>query len=316
MADTKKNKGSQAASVKTTASRGKTVNRTGKKLIEKALVVKAKTVAKVNAENIKKHNEKLIKDKKELERKKIEGETAYVVTSAVKQDKKYDLTIDLKDLLEAGCHLGHKVSKTHPKAKVNIYMAKDGIQIVDLLKTKTALEKACNYIYNARRNGKQIVLLGTKRQAREVVKRVALDAGVGYITDRWLGGTISNWEQIKKNIKKYNDIKDGLSKNKFTDKSKKELGDLAKEQIRLEKMIGGLATTEKMFDILMVVDAGFEKTALKECKMKNVKTVAITDTDSDPRKVDFAIPANDDSVKSINIIIEEIGKAIKAAGTK
>lgn len=294
----------------------KTVNRSGKKLIEKALVVKAKSQSKVTAESIKKNNEKLLAEKIKSEAKILEAKTAPIETSAVKQDKKYELTIGLKDLLNAGCHLGHKVSKTHPKSRENIYMAKDGIQIFDLLKTQTALEKACNFIYNARRNGKQIVLLGTKRQAREVVKRVATDAGVAYITDRWLGGTISNWEQIRKNIKKLNDIRDGLAKNKFTDKSKKELGDLAKEQIRLEKMIGGLSTLERMFDILFVVDAGLEKTALKEAKMKGIKTVAITDTDSDPRKVDFAIPANDDSVKSLNIIVEEMGKAIKAAGVK
>jgi small subunit ribosomal protein S2 len=294
----------------------KTVNRSGKKLIEKALVVKAKSQSKVTAESIKKNNEKLLAEKIKSEAKIVEAKTASVVTTAVKEDKKYELTIGLKDLLNAGCHLGHKVSKTHPKSRENIYMAKDGIQIFDLLKTQSALEKACNFIYNARRNGKQIVLLGTKRQAREVVKRVATDAGVAYITDRWLGGTISNWEQIRKNIKKLNDIRDGLAKNKFTDKSKKELGDLAKEQIRLEKMIGGLSTLERMFDILFVVDAGLEKTALKEAKMKGIKTVAITDTDSDPRKVDFAIPANDDSVKSLNIIVEEMGKAIKAAGVK
>lgn len=294
----------------------KTVNRTGKKLIEKALVVKAKTVSKVTAEGIKKHNEKLIKAKKAEEQVRMEADTVAVRKEEIKQDKKYDLTVGLKDLLEAGCHLGHKVSKTHPKARVNIYTAKDGIQVMDLLKTQAALEKACNFIYNARRNGKQVVILGTKRQAREVVKRVATDAGVSYITDRWLGGTISNWDQIKKNIKKYNDIKDGLEKNKFTDKSKKELGDLRKELVRLEKMVGGLCTLERMFDILVVVDAGFEKTAIKECLMKGVKTVAISDTDSDPRKVDFAIPANDDSVKSINVIIEEVGKAIKAAGVK
>jgi len=195
-------------------------------------------------------------------------------------------------------------------------MAKDGIQIMDLTKTLAALDKACNYIYNARRNGKSIVMLGTKRQAREVIKRVAVDAGVAYITDRWLGGTISNWEQIRKNIRKLNDIKDGLEKKKFVDKTKKELGDLAKEQIRLEKIVGGLANLEKIFDILFVVDAGFEKTAIKETKMKGVKTVGITDTDADPRKLDYAISANDDSVKSINLIVEEIGKAIKAAGVK
>jgi len=294
----------------------KVVNRTGKKLVQKALVVNAKKQSIVNAENIKKLNEKVRLEKAAAIAKTEVQETAFVKTTAVKEDKKYELTIGLKDLLNAGSHLGHKVSKTHPKAVENIYMAKDGIQVMDLTKTLTALEKACNYIYNARRNGKTIVMLGTKRQAREVVKRVALDAGVAYITDRWLGGTISNWEQIRKNIKKLNDIKEGLEKKKFTDMSKKDLGDLGKEQIRLEKMVGGIANLEKIFDILFVVDAGFEKTAIKETKMKNVKTVGITDTDADPRKLDFAIPANDDSVKSINLIVEEIGKAIKAAGVK
>jgi small subunit ribosomal protein S2 len=293
----------------------KTVNRTGKKLVAKALVVKARTQSKVTAENIKRMNEKVALEKSKVESLKSKEEVE-VKKEMVKEDKKYELTIGLKDLLAAGCHLGHKISKTHPKAKENIYIAKDGISIVDLTKTLNDLEKACNFIYNARRNGKQIALLGTKRQAREVIKRVATDAGVAYITDRWLGGTISNWEQIRKNIRKYNDIKDGLEKNKFTDKSKKELLDLSKEQIRLEKMIGGLANLEKMFDVLFIVDAGFEKTAVKETKMRNIKTVAISDTDADPRKVDFAIPANDDSVKSINLIVEEIGRAIKAAGVK
>jgi len=294
----------------------KTVNRTGKKLVAKALVVKAKTQSKVTAENIKRLNEKVALEKAKVENAKVNEETASVKTTAVKEDKKYELTIGLKDLLAAGCHLGHKVSKTHPKAKENIYIAKDGISVMDLTKTLSALEKACNFIYNARRNGKTIVMLGTKRQAREVVKRVAMDAGVAYITDRWLGGTISNWEQIRKNIRKYNDTKEGLEKNKFTEMSKKDLLDMSKEQIRLEKMIGGLTNLDKIFDVLFMVDAGFEKTAVKETKMKNIKTVAISDTDADPRKVDFAIPANDDSVKSVNLIVEEIGKAIKAAGVK
>ena len=168
----------------------KTVNRTGKKLVKKALVVRAKKL-----------NEKV---KKESQAKEEVVKTAVAKVITVKEDKKYTLTIGLKDLLAAGCHLGHKVSKTHPKARKNIYMAKDGIQIMDLVKTLDGLENACNYIYNARRNGKQIVLVGTKRQAREVIKRVAMDAGVAYVTDRWLGGTISNWEQIRKNIKKFN----------------------------------------------------------------------------------------------------------------
>jgi len=287
----------------------KTINLTGKKLVKKALVIKKNKKSKVES----------LKPKKEIkvvEAVLVEKGTTDAKAMAVKEDKKYELTIGLKDLLTAGSHLGHKVSKTHPKAKENIYMAKDGIQIVDLVKTQLALEKACNFIYNAKRNGKKIVLLGTKRQAREVIKRVALDAGVPYITDRWLGGTITNWEQIRKDIKKYIDIKNGLEKNTFTESTKKELLEMKKETIRLEKMIGGLTSLEKLFDIIFLVDAGFEKTAIKEANLRNIKVVAITDTDTNPKKVDFAIPANDDSVKSINLIVEEIGRAIKAAGVK
>jgi len=277
----------------------KIVNRTGKKLVTKALVVKAKK----NVEKVK-EVEKL---KEVIEVKKVDQ---------TKEDKKYSLTIGLKDLLDAGCHLGHKVSKTHPKARKNIYQAKDGIQIVDLVKTLDALEKACNFIYNAQRNGKKIVLVGTKRQAREVIKRVAMDAGVAYVTSRWLGGTITNWEQIRKDIKKYWDLKNGLEQGKFTENTKKELLVMKKEMIRLEKIVGGIASLEKLFDVVFVVDAGFEKTALKEARMRGVKSVAIVDTDADPKKADFAIPANDDSLKSITVIVEEVGKAIKAAGVK
>ena len=131
-----------------------------------------------------------------------------------------------------------------------------------------------------------------------------------------MGGTITNWEQIRKDIKKFIDIKNGLEKNTFTESTKKELLEMKKETIRLEKMIGGLTSLEKLFDIIFLVDAGFEKTAIKEAKLRGIKVVAITDTDTNPKKVDFAIPANDDSVKSINLIVEEIGRAIKAAGVK
>jgi small subunit ribosomal protein S2 len=159
-------------------------------------------------------------------------------------------------------------------------------------------------------------MLGTKRQAKEAVKRVALDAGVSYVTDRWLGGTISNWDQIKRNIKKLLDFKEGVEKGTFTSNTKKELSDINKEIIRLEKNVGGLTNLTKLFDILFVVDAQAEKTAIKEAKLRGVKVVAIVDTDTNPKLVDLAIPCNDDSVKSVNLIVEEIGKAIKAAGVK
>jgi len=245
--------------------------------------------------------------------KKIEVKEVKTTESTIKADKKYNLTIGLKDLLDAGCHLGHKISKTNPKAKQFIYAAKDGIQIVDLTKTLAKLEDACNFVYNAKRNGKQILLVGTKRQAREVVRRVAVDAGLPYITDRWLGGTISNFSEIRKNIKRFNELKTGFDTGKFNEQSKKDQSLLRKEYSRQTKMVGGMGNLEKLFDVIFVVDAGFEKTAIKESTDKGIKTVAITDTDSNPQKVNFPIPANDDNVKSITLIVEEIGKAIKAA---
>ena len=178
------------------------------------------------------------------------------------------------------------------------------------------MDKVCNFVYNQKRNNKQIVLVGTKRQAREIVRRVAMDAGVPYVTDRWLGGTITNWDQIRKDIKKLNDLKDGIEKGKFTENTKKEISEMNKEVTRLEKIVGGLVSLDKMFDVLLVVDAGFERTAVKEAKLKKVKTIAISDTDANPYKVDLAIVANDDSTKSVNLIMEEIGRAIKAAGVK
>ena len=296
----------------------KTVNRSGKSLVKKALVVKTKAQSNITSENIKKMNEKVMAQKSAVAKALSDKEAGIEVEKkeVVKEDKKYNLTVGLKDLLNAGSHLGHKISKTHPKALENIYVQKDGVQIFDLVKTLDALEKACNFIYNAKRNGKQIVLVGTKRQAREVVRRVAMEAGVPYVTDRWLGGTFTNWEQIKKNIKNLTDFREGIAKGKFVDSTKKELSQMNKEIARLEKIVGGLVNVDNFFDILFVVDAGFEKTAIKEAVIRNIKTVGIVDSDANPFKLNLAIPANDDSVKSVTLIVEEIGKAIKAAGVK
>jgi len=292
----------------------KTVNRSGKSLVKKALVVKNKKNGNMDAEKIKKLNEEKLAAKNKIKEKS--EEKIEIKKEKAKEDKVYDLKIGLKEMLEAGCHLGHKVAKTHPKARENIYIAKDGIEIFDLVKSLEALKKACTFIYNAKRNGKQIVMVGTKRQAREVVKRVALDAGVPYVTDRWLGGTITNWEQIRKNIKKLAEIKTGLETGKYSESTKKEISEMKKEVIRLERIVGGLSNCDKLFEVIFVVDAGFEKTAVSEARLRGIETVAMVDTDSNPRRVDFAIPVNDDSVKSVNLIVEEIGKAIKSAGVK
>jgi small subunit ribosomal protein S2 len=298
----------------------KVVNRSGKSLVKKALVVKSKRneANKIQSKaDIAKLNEK-VKTKKEETKKVVSGKDNGKAKNvkAKLADKKYKLTFGLKELLAMGSHLGHKSAKTHPKAKDYIYSKKDGIEVIDLVKSLNCLDRACNFIYNSRRNGKRIALVGTKRQAREVVRRVAADAGVAYVTERWLGGTITNWDQIKKNIKKLNGLREDLEKGKFEEKSKKDLSMIKKEIARLERIVGGLAKLEKLFDILFVVDAGYERTAVKEAKLRNITTVALIDTDADPNEVDFPIVANDDSVKSVTLIVEEIGRAIKAAGVK
>ena len=296
----------------------KTVNRSGKSLVKKALVVKAKKQSNITSENIKKLNEKVQAEKVSFAKatEDLNKNVEQKAKEDVKADKKYPLTIGLKDLLNAGSHLGHKTSKTHPKSREYIFGNRDGIEVIDLVKTLDSLDRACNFIYNAKRNGKSIVMVGTKRQARESVRRVALDSGVSYVTDRWLGGTITNWDQIKKNTKRLNDLRDGIEKGKFSESTKKELADMNKEIIRLEKIVGGLTKLDKIFDVLLVVDPGFERTAVKEAKIRKIKTVALVDTDSNPFKVDYPIVANDDSSKSISLVMEEIGRAIKAAGTK
>ena len=207
--------------------------------------------------------------------------------------------------------MGHKKSKTHPKTKGNIYMIRNGVAVFDLPNSIKLLEKACNFIHSEVKKGKKIAMVGTKRQAKEVVKRVAIELGLPYVTARWLGGTVSNWDQIKKNIEKLNGYKEGMKEGKFDKNTKKERSMMRKDMARLERMVGGLARLDKLFDVLFVVDAGFEKTAVREARAKGIPVVAIVDSDTDPRVVDWPIPLNDDNVKSVSIIVEEIGKAVK-----
>lgn len=293
----------------------KVVNLTGKKVKEEKLVLKEKkAVVVANKDDLKKLNA-AIKSKKEqvkAEEKAIGTEKAEPVAKGPNLPK-YELSIQVADLFTAGSHLGHKLSKTNPKALEYIYAAKDGVQVWDLPKTYELLEKACNFAYKTVKEGKTILFLGTKRQAKEVVRRVAVECGMPYVTSRWLGGTISNWEQIRRSIRTMNQLKTALEKGKTEEATKKEISLMKKDLVRSEKTLGGLANLDKLFDVVFLVDPGVEKTALREALGKNIPVVALVDTDSNPHCVDYPIPANDDSVKSITILVEEIGKAITLA---
>lgn len=309
----------------------KTVDRREIKPKKASLVLKAKQQAKVDAEKIKKSNEKLavaksiaakaLADEESMKNEvtvavEVGGDDRVEEIEKMQVGDKYKLSITAKDMLGAGCHLGHKSAKTNPHFKQYIYATKDKMEILDLIQTEKMLHRACNYIYGLVRSGKKIVLVGTKRQAREIVRKVALESGVPYVTDRWLGGTISNWDEMYKNIRKLADFKDGLEKDKFANLTKKEVSLIRKDVARLERMVGGLSGLDKMFEAMIVVDAGFEKTALREATGRKVTTLGIADNDSDPRAVDFLIPTNDDSVKSVVLIVEEIGRAISEARKK
>jgi len=292
----------------------KTVNLTGVEQEKTSLVLKDQKAKekKLSKADIAKANEKLIKAKKEAEPKKEKKVEEKKIVAETKKTKPFRLSINVKDLLKAGCHLGHKQAKTNPKARENIYMIKNGMVVFDLIKSMEYLQTACDFLHQQAKAGKKIVLVGTKRQAREVVKRVAEETGMPYVTARWLGGLVSNWEQIKKNIDRLNDLKKGMEENRFSEYTKKEKAMMSKDIIRLERIVGGLAKLDKIFDVIFVVDAGFEKTAVREAKFRDIPVVAMVDSDTDPAIVDYPIPLNDDNVKSVSLIVEEIGRAIKS----
>ena len=220
--------------------------------------------------------------------------------------------ISLKDLLEAGCHFGHKRSKINPKIKQYVYLIRDGIAIFDLVQTKKCLEKAIAFVKTTMAKGGKIAFVGTKRQAREIVKGEAKRVGMPYVVSRWLGGMITNWEEIKKNsIDKLNSLKKAWQEGKFKKRTKKEQAVVRREINRLEKIVGGVADLDELFTALFVVDINQERTAVQEARQKGIPVIAIVDSDCDPSLIDYPIPANDDAAKSIQLLIGQIGKAIK-----
>jgi len=240
------------------------------------------------------------------EKKKKKAKKAGKTASKLKE-------VSLKDLLEAGCHFGHKRSKIHPAIKDYVYTIRDGIAIFDLAKTKAGLERAQKFVAGLVKDKKKIVFVGTKRQAREIVRAEAERVGMPYIVNRWLGGTITNWDEIKKNsIDKLNEMRKSLKEGKYKKRTKKEQAVIRREVSRLEQLVGGIADLDQLFDAMFVVDIKNEETAIREARIKEIPVVAIVDSNCDPNLVDYPIVANDDAAKSIQLLVREIGKAIKS----
>ncbi|MEK7573198.1 MAG: 30S ribosomal protein S2 [Patescibacteria group bacterium] len=225
--------------------------------------------------------------------------------------------ISLEELLEAGCHFGHQVTRGNPKARDYIFEARDNIHIIDLVKTKEGLENAAKFVKSlAVRNG-SLIVLGTKRQAQEIVgeevrrakQQVANkeDNKIYYVTQRWVGGILTNFSEVVKNFKKLKDLSAKLvsdeEKSKYT---KKEVGLWQKEKNKLELFYGGIMEMPGIPDALFVVDSHLEALAISEAGKMNVTTVAITDTNANPEIVDYPIPANDDATGSVKLIVKYI----------
>lgn len=218
--------------------------------------------------------------------------------------------ISLEDLLESGAHFGHQVKRWNPKVKEFVYGEQDGVHIFDLVKTKESLEIALVEITKASRDGKSILLLATKKQAKDKALEILQTTGISVVTERWLGGTITNFNQIKKSIDLLADMKAKLSTGFYAKYTKKERLLIEREKDRLERFFGGVTTLKKIPDLLIVVDIRKEITAIKEANRKKIAIVGIVDTNSDPNMVDFPIPMNDDATKALELVLEYIKQAI------
>lgn len=222
-----------------------------------------------------------------------------------------ELSITVEDMLEAGCHFGHQARRWSPKIEPYLYGAKDGIHIFDLFQTYTCLQKAAQRAYELGAAGKSLVFLGTKRQAQAVVQEEALQAGAPFVTTRWLGGTITNWDQIKKSIHRMNTIASDLDSGTLDRYTKRERILLEKEKNRFSRFLGGISHLKSAPDALFVIDIQHEKGAIKEARTKDVEVIGIVDTNADPNLVQYPIPANDDAIRSIKLIVHEVGQAYK-----
>ncbi|MCL5090469.1 MAG: 30S ribosomal protein S2, partial [Patescibacteria group bacterium] len=220
-------------------------------------------------------------------------------------------TVSLRDLLEAGCHFGHQTTRWNPKMKPYIFTARDRIHIFDLVKTKQGLEAAASFAEITAANGGKIIFVGTKRQAQDLVKEAAQKIKMPYMTERWVGGLITNWEQMKKRLSHLADLKSGKAEGRFKSRTKKENLLIDREITKMEKIFGGVADLTEIPAAVFVTDAKKDEAALKEARNRGVKTIAIVDTNVNPDYVDFVIPANDDATKCLQLIIGFMAEAIE-----
>ncbi len=217
----------------------------------------------------------------------------------------------LLELLEAGVHFGHQTSKRYPKTKPYIFGIRNGIHIINLEKTVEKLKEALDFIKEVSKKNGTILFLGTKKQAKDIIKKSAQEVNMPYITERWLGGTFTNLSTIVKNVKKMKKMEEEKEKGEFKKYTKKEQLKFEKEIEKLKKLFEGLRELNKLPEAIFIVGINEEETAEKEAVKKKVPIISIIDTNSKPQNVAYPIPANDDGIRSIKMIVDLVVEAIK-----
>jgi small subunit ribosomal protein S2 len=222
--------------------------------------------------------------------------------------------LNLKDLLDAGLHFGHQTKRWNPKMKRYIFDKRSGIHIIDLTQTITLIDDAAAFLRDTVLNGKQILFVATKKQAQDVIKEAAVACGQFYVTERWLGGTLTNNQTIRKSVKRMRQI-EAMARNNNGQLSvhKKEASSLRRELDTLQKNLSGVADMDHLPGALFIVDVCRETNAVKEALRLGIPVVAIVDTNADPDPIDYVIPGNDDAIRGIKLIADAIAKVLKEA---
>jgi len=220
--------------------------------------------------------------------------------------------VNIKQLLDAGVHLGHKTLRWNPKMKKFIFGEKNSIHIIDLTQTVVFFKNALTEIYKCISSGGKILIVSTKKQASEQITNLAKETGQYYVNYRWLGGMLTNWNTIQNSIKRMKMLEDRLSKED-TGFTKKEILKLGKEKEKLQRSLGGIAEMKKLPQMIFIIDTNIESLAVNEARKLNIPIVAILDTNSDPSNIEFPIPGNDDARRSINLYCDLIKSTITNA---
>jgi len=240
---------------------------------------------------------------KEKEEKKEEKEK-------VKKKTKQDFKLKADDMAEAGLHFGHRTSRVHPKMKPYIFGVRNTVHLIDLEKTVESFKQALEFIKEIISEKKTLLLVGTKVQIKDMAKDFAKECDLPYITERWLGGTFTNYATIKKRIEYFKELEEKKKTGELEKYTKKERANMDKELSNLETKFGGIKDMQGLPDAIFVLDMKKDALAVKEANMKGIKVVSIADTNVDPSLVDYPIPANDDAISSVKYILDKVKDVI------